>query len=556
MSILIKALKQAEREHMARTAAGVPAPSSATPDQAGPEPAPALPPALAARNGEALSLAPVEPNEPAAPDGDGPAGGQSTYEIEAGERRDGQDVNLADAPATHGQPPAFGDLPLAVALELAKPPSSSGTAVHPAMPPARSGSGSARSLAAVLQATEQGIAAEQAPAGTAPAIPGPVTPLAAAAKGPRTAGAPRAPAMQDAAIPPAPEQSPIAAVPLAEDPQSEERRTARQLMAAAPQGARNRRIAILLGAVVLLAGVLGAAYWQGLFADLDMLLQDAMAPAPTRTLAERFQSQPSAAADKPARPHVRAAAAATAAASGHQEAGTAAGSAAGGARSAAAAPIAGRAVAAQDARPGDGIHLRPPEAAPERIRALLQDAYVAAGSGDGARASRLYQQVVELDSNNGDAWIGLASLAANSGDSAGATRAYRRALEIDPGDGIALGGLLGLQSGVDAQEAESRLRLLIVHDGAQPALLAALGKMLARQGRWLEAQETFFKALAADPSQPDVAFNLAVSLERIRQPLPALSFYQRALELAHGHSARFDPAVAQERVAALTPQRP
>jgi len=325
-------------------------------------------------------------------------------------------------------------------------------------------------------------------------------------------------------------------------------------MGAAPKRTQQRRIALVLGISVLFAGAIAAAYWQGLLADFENLLPGTTAPAPanTRSLAERLQ--PVTPADASAKPRTHPAVPGERAGAKAPD-GRATGAAlAPHVAPAAAAPAASAAVDAP--RAGDAIHLRPPEATPERIRALLQDAYAAAGRGENAVAERLYQQVNELDHNNGDAWIGLAALAANNGDSAGANRAYRRALEIDPSDSIALGGLLGLQSNVDPQEAETRLRLLIVHDGAQPALLAALGKMIARQGRWLEAQETFFKAWAADPSQPDVAFNLAVTLERIRQPLPALSFYQRALELAQSHSSHFNTAVAQERVAALTPKKP
>jgi Flp pilus assembly protein TadD len=354
-------------------------------------------------------------------------------------------------------------------------------------------------------------------------------------------------------------------------------------MAPAPRTGRLRRLAMMASIAVLIGGGLGAAAWLGLFNGFDGMSTVSMPPATAqRTLADRPMPAAGLATTAPAAHGAGPAPARAAKAENRAEAGvalakgpraTADSTLAPGANAPAGAPPTASATASASApanapanpgkrgsedepRAADGIHLRPPEATPERLRALLQEAYVAAGRGDNAGATRIYQQVIDLDHNNGDAWIGLAALAANAGDGAAANRDYRRALEIDPGDSVALGGLLGLQSGVDVQEAETRLRLLIVRDGAQPALQAALGKMLARQGRWLEAQETFYQAWAADPTQPDVAFNLAVTLERIRQPLPALSFYRRALELAQTHSARFNSAVAQERVAALTPKQP
>ena len=103
---------------------------------------------------------------------------------------------------------------------------------------------------------------------------------------------------------------------------------------------------------------------------------------------------------------------------------------------------------------------------------------------------------------------------------------------------------------------EARLRQFLARDGNQPALQFALGKLLARQGRWLEAQEAFFQAWAADPTQADIAFNLAVSLERIRQPEVALNYYRKALQLAQDHGARFDADVARDRIAVLGGKAP
>ena len=54
-----------------------------------------------------------------------------------------------------------------------------------------------------------------------------------------------------------------------------------------------------------------------------------------------------------------------------------------------------------------------------------------------------------------------------------------------------------------------------------------------------------------DPENPDYAYNLAVSLEHLRQPLPALQSYRRALMLALQRTASFDPVVAQARVEQL-----
>ena len=43
-----------------------------------------------------------------------------------------------------------------------------------------------------------------------------------------------------------------------------------------------------------------------------------------------------------------------------------------------------------------------------------------------------------------------------------------------------------------------------------------------------EAQQAFFAAVAGEPDQPDYLFNLAVSLERLRQPGAAPHYSARA----------------------------
>ena len=70
----------------------------------------------------------------------------------------------------------------------------------------------------------------------------------------------------------------------------------------------------------------------------------------------------------------------------------------------------------------------------------------------------------------------------------------------------------------------------------------------ALQRRWPDAQLAYAKAVAMDPDNPDYAYNLAVSLEHMRQPQPALQQYRRALSLALRRTASFDPAAAEARV--------
>ena len=79
-----------------------------------------------------------------------------------------------------------------------------------------------------------------------------------------------------------------------------------------------------------------------------------------------------------------------------------------------------------------------------------------------------------------------------------------------------------------------------------------LGNLYARQARWPEAEESYFAAYQADPENADYAYNLAVSLDHIEQRTAALSYYQRAIELADGRRVSFDAGNAMTRVRLLT----
>src|SRR6185436_14686070 len=114
-----------------------------------------------------------------------------------------------------------------------------------------------------------------------------------------------------------------------------------------------------------------------------------------------------------------------------------------------------------------------------------------------------------------------------------AEAAYLRLLQADPNDAHAQAGLLALRaSRLDPLATESRVRNLLAAEPGAKVLHFTLGNQLAQQSRWAEAQQEYFKAFTAEPDNADFAFNLAVSLDHLRQPRQALEYYQRAVTLA------------------------
>ncbi|MRV72746.1 tetratricopeptide repeat protein, partial [Duganella sp. FT92W] len=192
---------------------------------------------------------------------------------------------------------------------------------------------------------------------------------------------------------------------------------------------------------------------------------------------------------------------------------------------------------------------------PQRVNANLQDGYQSFMAGDYATAAQHYATVLRQDSNNRDALLGIAAIAARRNDTAAATSGYQRLLELNPGDPDAQAGLLALRPG-DLGHSEMRLKEMLRRDPGAGPLEFALGNLYSQQGRWPDAQQAYFRAYSAAPDNPDYAFNLAVGLDRLSQRKLALSYYQRALDLSRTSPAAFDRNAAKRRAEQLAVEKP
>jgi Tfp pilus assembly protein PilF len=190
---------------------------------------------------------------------------------------------------------------------------------------------------------------------------------------------------------------------------------------------------------------------------------------------------------------------------------------------------------------------------PARVQSdpILEGAFQAFNSGDLARAREDYQQVLRYNPNSRDALLGLAAVETQAKHYDAAEIYYTRLLDLDPRDAHAQAGLIGLRGQIDPLAAESRLKSMIAAQPEAGFLHFTLGNQFAAQGRWPEAQQAYFQAYTSDPEHADFAYNLAVSLDRMRQAIPALEYYRRALALAADRPVSFDKAQASKRVLQL-----
>mgnify|MGYP003351332097 CR=1 FL=1 len=176
-----------------------------------------------------------------------------------------------------------------------------------------------------------------------------------------------------------------------------------------------------------------------------------------------------------------------------------------------------------------------------QIHPQVATGYAAFQAGDLAKARTEYQQVLRDEPSNRDALLGLAAVEMRAQRYDLADDYYRRVLQIDPRDPHAQAGQFALRSQqLDPVQVESRVKSMLANDRDANVLFFTLGNQYAQQGRWAEAQQAYFKAFAANPENPDFAFNLAVSLDQLRQGKLALEDYRKALSLAETRGAAFD----------------
>jgi tetratricopeptide (TPR) repeat protein len=188
-----------------------------------------------------------------------------------------------------------------------------------------------------------------------------------------------------------------------------------------------------------------------------------------------------------------------------------------------------------------------------QVHPAVAAGYAAYLSGDFTTARAEYERALREEQANRDAMLGVAALDVRAGRYESAEALYLRLLQANPRDAQAQAALIGLRAGrSDPLATESRVKSLIAAEPGAHALNFTLGNQFANQNRWAEAQYEYFRAYTAEPENADFAYNLAVSLDHLRQPRQALTYYQRALSLAESRGASFDINAARSRAAELT----
>lgn len=181
----------------------------------------------------------------------------------------------------------------------------------------------------------------------------------------------------------------------------------------------------------------------------------------------------------------------------------------------------------------------------------LREGYQALSEGRMNDAEQLYQEVIVKHPHERDALLGLAVIAHRQMQTERATDLYQQVLREDPGNSTATAALVTLLVQVDPVAAESRIKQLLDQKSTSPELHHVLGSVLARQKRWGEAQQSFFRAYSLAPGNAQYAYNLAVALDHLNKPAAALPYYEKTVRILRPGDTSIDRGALHRRVQEL-----
>jgi tetratricopeptide (TPR) repeat protein len=165
-------------------------------------------------------------------------------------------------------------------------------------------------------------------------------------------------------------------------------------------------------------------------------------------------------------------------------------------------------------------------------RRLLQDAYQLYTQRRVREALTVYDQVIQTDSLNAEAWQGRGLTQALNGQHSAAFASFERALQLDPslvtslnGKGAALNMMHRNKEALDVFERAIKL------DSTNAVAWSGKGAVLSALGQPEQALEAFKFALHFDPNMAQAWSNKGLVLRQLKRYSEALRAFEQALSL-------------------------
>lgn len=184
-----------------------------------------------------------------------------------------------------------------------------------------------------------------------------------------------------------------------------------------------------------------------------------------------------------------------------------------------------------------------------RTRHLFEQAGSEARRGRYARATALFQRVIEQTPAYADAYYNLAMAHLELGNHSEAERQIINALNLAPNNpySLLLLGNIYLQHRDRADIAE-RLYLQAASAGpADPYILSNIGGLLAKRAQHQQAQQYFDQAITADPRYPNAYYGKALSFQREGDYATAVAVLDKMFAQPESIDIRAEPVYQEAR---------
>lgn len=152
------------------------------------------------------------------------------------------------------------------------------------------------------------------------------------------------------------------------------------------------------------------------------------------------------------------------------------------------------------------------------------------------RKRTLFKEAVNLCPTMAEIHYNFGQFLAQQGDQEEAKISFEKAIDIDERVEFLLGLARVLLAESKNEEAKEVYEKILNRDKLHPSALQGLAIISERQGNRDLAISQFSQAIAVEPDNPIIQFNLAVLYEKKGLKKEALAMYEKAIELGKGQS--------------------
>ncbi|MBT5241781.1 MAG: tetratricopeptide repeat protein [Rhodospirillaceae bacterium] len=167
------------------------------------------------------------------------------------------------------------------------------------------------------------------------------------------------------------------------------------------------------------------------------------------------------------------------------------------------------------------------ERAAQREKALIE-----LGRGDVTSAYQLFKSVVDVDTEDSIAWLGLGECLEKMSSMKSAMHAYGQARRVDPNSYLAAHGLGRMLIALGHfKTAVNVLKDSVAHSPGSEAAWCDLGTALTNLKQYSDAEHSFQKAISLNPKYALSYLNLGTNFRERGAPEDAIGNYRKSLSL-------------------------